>query len=90
MGDYTIPGTRFSIDLAPIPSELGWVDIEPLGPALVLFDYLRRYQLHEDVELLLPPAVLPELTRLMGIPVRHVDGIEHPMLAHVAPLRVVR
>lgn len=53
-----------------------------MRPASTFRAKLQSVALDEDLEWLLPTDVLPGCTQLFGMPVRHVDGIDAPYLAH--------
>lgn len=57
-------------------------DRERLQNGIALHYRLQQHRLHRDLEWLLPPGLLDGVDEFWGVPVRHVEGLESPYLAH--------
>jgi hypothetical protein len=57
-------------------------DLERLVNGLALHTRLQTQMLDQDLEWIVPPGMLDGVTSAYGLPVRHVEGIAAPYLAH--------
>lgn len=54
--------------------------LKSLGPLTVTLDRLQLQMLHTGAVILLPPGIVPGLTRFMDYPVFRVPGLPGPMV----------